>query len=98
MPPGVVKVGLVPVLEPLFKPVVLLFPLVPAVPAPVVLPTLLEPAVPVAAAPPPLPPAAPPAPCARAMEELIARTEAKAIVVSFMCFSFVRHDSTTSFP
>jgi hypothetical protein len=89
-------VGLVPVLEPLFIPVVLLFPLVPAVPAPVVLPTLLEPAVPVAAAPPP--PAAPPVPCARAMEELIARTEAKAIVVSFMCFSSVRHDSTTSFP
>jgi hypothetical protein len=99
-------VGLLPVLDPLFMPVVLLFPLVPGAPVPVELPTLpedpaiLEPAEPVAAAPPVPPPAppAPPAPCARAKEELIARTEAKAIVVSFMCFSFIRYESTTIFP
>jgi hypothetical protein len=98
IPPGVFKVGLVPVAEPLFTPVVLLFPLVPAVvPVPVELPAVLELAAPVAAAPPVPPPPAPPA-CARAMDELIARTEAKAIVVSFMCFSFVAYESTTIFP
>ena len=93
--------GLVPVAEPLFTPVVLLFPLVPAVvPVPVELPAVLEPAAPVAAAPPvpPVPPPPAPPACARAMDELIARTEAKAIVVSFMCFSFVAYESTTIFP
>jgi hypothetical protein len=76
-------VGYVPVLNPLLRPldnpVVAL--LIPVVPIPVELPTLLEPAAPVASAPP-----APPAPCARAIEEVTARTEAKAIVVSFMWF------------
>jgi hypothetical protein len=108
IPPGVRTVGLVPVLEPLFTPgvdpVVPLVPLlIPVVPVPVdpEPPTApgLEPAAPVAAAPPvPPPPAAPPAPCARAIEELMARTDAKAIVVSFMCFSFVANESTTIFP
>jgi hypothetical protein len=50
---------------------------------------LLIAVVPVAAAPPvpPLvPPPAPSAPCAKAIDELIARIEAKAIVVSLMSF------------
>jgi hypothetical protein len=76
-------VGYVPVLKSLLRPfddpVVAL--LIPVVPVPVELPTLLEPTAPVAAAPP-----VPPAPCPRAMEEVTARTEAKAIVVSFMWF------------
>ena len=69
----------------MFMPVVLPVPAVPAVLVPV------EPAaaVPGAAAPlvPPVapPPAPPPAPCARAMDEVTARTEAKVIVVSFIC-------------
>jgi hypothetical protein len=77
-------VGYVPVLRPLLRPydpVVAL--LIPVVPVPVELPTLLEPAAPAAVSP-PAPPA--PAPCAKATDELIARIEAKAIVVSFMSF------------
>jgi hypothetical protein len=81
-------VGYVPVLKlirPFDDPVVLLLPLlIPVVPVPVELPTPLEAAAP-AAVWPLVPPA--PAPCARAMDELIARTEAKAIVASFMCCS-----------
>ena len=78
--------GYVPVLEPLIRPfdgVVLLRLLIPLVPVLVELPTLLELAAPVAA------PLAPPPPvsCAKAMDEVTARTEAKAIVVSFMWFS-----------
>jgi hypothetical protein len=76
-------VGYVPVLKPLLRPiddpVVLLLPLL----IPVV-PVLVElPAAPAAVSP-LVPP--PPAPCASAMDELIARIEAKAIVVSFMSF------------
>ena len=87
IPPGVVTVGLVPAAVPLFVPVVL-------VPLPV-LPVLAEPALPAepaapAAAPPPAaPPPAPPPACASAMDELIARIEAKTAVVIFMEFSFV---------
>ena len=84
-------------------PVVLLVPL-PVAPVAVELPALLAPelpvllAAPVAAAPPaPPPPAAPPA-CARAIEELIAKTEAKTIVVSFMEFPFFGNESTTITP
>jgi hypothetical protein len=75
----------VPVVVPLFMPVVLPVPAVPAV-------LVDEPAaaVPGAAVPlvPPLapPPAPPPAPCARAMDEVTARIEAKTIVVNFICF------------
>ena len=77
--------GYVPVLEPLIRPfdgVVLLRLLIPLVPVLVELPTPLD-AAPVAA------PLAPPPPvsCAKAMDEVTARTEAKAIVVSFMWFS-----------
>jgi hypothetical protein len=87
IPPGVDTVGLVPVAEPLFIPVVLFPPFVPVVPAPVEPLTLPdEPAAPVAAAPPvPPPPAAPPA-CASAIDELIARIEARIAVVIFMLF------------
>jgi hypothetical protein len=85
-PPGVTKVGYVPGLKPPLRPfdnpVVLLLPLlIPVVPVLVELPALLDPTVPVAVSP-PVPP--PPAPCARAMDEVTARTEAKAIVVSLM--------------
>jgi|SRR5664280_549676 hypothetical protein len=61
----------------------------PVVPVPVELPTLLEPAASVAAAtlvPAPVPPPTAPPACARAMDEVTARTEARAIVVSFMWF------------
>jgi hypothetical protein len=88
IPPGVVTVGLVPAEAPLFVPIVLLVPLPvlpvlaePALPA--------EPAAPVAAPPPAAPPPAPPPACASAMDELIARIEAKTAVVIFMEFSFV---------
>jgi hypothetical protein len=101
MPPGVDTVGLVPVAEPLFIPVVLFPPFVPVVPAPVELALPEEPAAPVAAAPPvaaPPPPAPPPA-CANAMDELIARIEAKTAVVIFMGeFLFVGFVPTTIFP
>jgi hypothetical protein len=92
-PPGVVTVGLFPAAEPVFMPVVLLVPL-PVAPVAVEVPVLLAPelpallAAPGAAAPPVPPPAAPPA-CARAIEELIAKAEAKTIVVSFMGVSFL---------
>jgi len=86
-PPGVTKVGYVPVLKPVLRPFddpVVAFPVVPV---PGELPTLPEPAAPVAAAPlvpaPVPPPTAPPV-CARAMDEVAARAEARAIVVSFM--------------
>jgi hypothetical protein len=87
IPPGVTKVGYVPVLKPLLRPFdnpVVAFPLlIPMVPVPVELPALRE-----TAAPPVPPPSAPPAPCASAMDEVTARTEAKAeakaIVVSFI--------------
>jgi len=68
-----------------------------AVPFPLVVPLLIPvvPEVPTegAAAPPaPTAPAAAglpvPAPAAKAIEELAARTEAKTIVVNFMCFPF----------
>jgi hypothetical protein len=82
-------VGYVPVLKPLLRlddPIMaLLISVVPVDPAPPTAPVLV-----------PKPPAAvsplvpPPAPCAKAMEEVIARTEAKAIVVSFMCCSLHR--------
>ena len=78
IPPGVVKVGYVPVLKPMFGPFdepVVAFPLlIPVVPA----------TAPVVAAPPVPPLAVLAAPCARAMDDVTARTEAKAIVVSFM--------------
>jgi hypothetical protein len=100
MPPGVDRVGLVPVAEPLFMPVVLFPPFVPVVPVPVAL--LALPAAPVVAAAPPAPPAAaPPAPpaCASAIVELSARTEAKATVVIFMGMSFLFDvNQTTTFP
>jgi hypothetical protein len=71
-----------PLLRPIDGPVVA-FPLfIPEVPVPVELPTLLETAAPPAPTPP-----APPAPCASAMDEVTARTEAKAIVVSFIVVS-----------
>jgi hypothetical protein len=77
-------VGYVPllklVLRPFDDPVVAF----PVVPGPIELPTLLEPATPVAAAP--LVPAPAPPTCARAMDEVTARAEARAIVVSFMWF------------
>jgi hypothetical protein len=73
MPPGVVKVGLVPLVALLFMPVVVL---VLGVLDPVELPTLLEPAV-LGAATLPL---APPVPCARTIDEVSERTEVKAIV------------------
>jgi hypothetical protein len=77
-------VGYVPllklVLRPFDDPVVAF----PVVPVPIELPTLLEPAAPVAAAP--LVPAPAPPTCARAMDEVTARAEARAIVVSFMWF------------
>ena len=89
IPPGVVMVGLVPAAVPLFVPVVPLVPL-PVLPVPTEPALLAEPAAPVAAAPPvPPPPAAPPPACASAMDELIARIEAKTAVVIFMRFSFV---------
>jgi hypothetical protein len=79
-------VGYVPLLKPVLRPFddpVVTFPVVPV---PI---ELLEPAAPVAAAPlvpaPAPPPAAPPT-CARAMDEVTARAEARAIVVSFMWF------------
>jgi hypothetical protein len=81
-------VGYVPVAEPLIGPfdgsVVLLRLLIPLVPVLVELPTPLD-AAPVAAllAPPP------PASCAKAMDEVTARTEAKAIVRSLMSFPVV---------
>jgi hypothetical protein len=82
-------VGYVPVAEPLIGPfdgsVVLLRLLIPAVPVLVELPTLLEPAAPVAV--PLVPP--PPASCAKATDEVTARTEAKAIVRSLMSFPVV---------
>src|ERR1700684_2622814 len=65
---------------PLLMPVVPELPASPAPTAPAAAP--LWP-VPPAAAPP-----AAPAPAARALEELAARTEAKAIVTIFMCFPF----------
>jgi hypothetical protein len=79
-------VGYVPVLKPVLRP----FddPVV-AFPVPVELPTLLEPAAPVAAAPlvtAPVPPLMAPPACARAMDEVTARAEARANVVSFMWF------------
>ena len=64
-------------LKPLLRfddPVVTFPLLIPMVPVPVLVPT------PLAAVSPLVPP--PPAPCPKAMDELIARTEAKAIVVS----------------
>jgi hypothetical protein len=79
-------VGLVPVAVPLFTPVEVFAPVVPvelfALPE--------EPAAaPVAAAPPVLPPAAPPPPaCANAIDELIARIEARTAVVIFMGIPF----------
>jgi hypothetical protein len=81
-------VGYVPVLKPLLgpfdDPVVLVLPLlIPIVPVLVELPTLLALAPPAAVSP-LVPP--PPAPCARAMDEVAARAEAKAIVVSLMSF------------
>jgi hypothetical protein len=81
----------VPVAEPLFIPVVLLPPFVPVV-AVELLALPEEPAAPVAAAPPvpppaAAPPAAPPA-CASAIDELIARIEAKTAVVIFMGIPF----------
>lgn len=83
IPPGVTKVGYVPVLKPLLRlfddPAVAFPLLIPVVPVPVERPTLLEPT-----APPVPPPSAPPAPCASAMDEVTARTEAKAIIVSFI--------------
>jgi hypothetical protein len=88
IPPGVVTVGLVPAEAPLFVPIVLLVPL-PVLPA-LAEPALpAEPAAPVAAPPPAAPPPAPPPACASAMDELIARIEAKTAVVIFMEFSFV---------
>ena len=77
--------GYVPVLKPLLRlddPITAL--LISAVP--------VDPAPPTALVLVPKPPAAvsplvpPPAPCAKAMEEVIVRTEAKAIVVCFMSF------------
>ena len=76
--------GYVPTLKPLLNPLdepVVAFPLLNPVVS-VELPMLLEPAAPVAATPP-----VTPAPCARAMDELAARAEAKTIVVSFIRFS-----------
>jgi hypothetical protein len=79
-------VGYVPVLKPLLRlddPITaLLISAVPVDPAP---PTalVLVPKPPAAVSP--LVPA-PLAPCAKAMDEVTARTEAKAIVVSFMSF------------
>jgi hypothetical protein len=98
IPPGVVTVGLLPVAEPLFMPVVLLVPL-PVAPVAVEVPVLLVPELPalLAAAPPVPPPAAPPA-CARAIEELIAKAEAKMIVVSFMGLSSFCNETTTIIP
>ena len=66
--------------------------LIPVVPVLVELPTLLEVAAPAAVSP---PPPALSAPCAKAIEGVIARTEAKAIVVSFMCCSFHRKTVTS---
>ena len=88
--------GYVPVLKPLLRPfddpVVLVLPLlIPIVSVLVELPTLLALAPPTAVSP--LVP--PPAPCANAMEEVSARTEAKAIVVSFMCCSLHRETVTS---
>jgi hypothetical protein len=93
-PPGVTKVGYVPVLKPLLRPfddpVVLLLPLlIPVVPVLVELPKLLAIAPPAVVSP-VVPAPTAPAPCARAMDELIARTEAKASVASFMCGSLPR--------
>ena len=69
--------GLIGVLAPIFPPGVVALPVV-----------VLEPLVPVAPAPvPALPPAAEPA--ANAIEELKARTDANAIVASFMIVSLV---------
>jgi hypothetical protein len=85
-------VGYVPVLKPMFRPFddpVVAFPLlIVVVPA----------AAPVAAAPPVPPVAVLAAPCARAMDEATARTEAKAIVVSFMWFfpAVVAHRETVT--
>jgi hypothetical protein len=88
--------GLVPMVLPLPMPVVPeLLPSIELGPAPPAAP--LEPAAPLAPADPPAPapaappapPPAPPPPAAKAMLELTARTEAKTIVVSFMCFPFV---------
>jgi hypothetical protein len=73
-----------PLLGPFDDPVVLVLPLlIPIVSVLVELPTLLALAPPTAVSP--LVPA-PPAPCARAMDEVTARAEAKAIVVSLMSF------------
>ena len=78
--------GYVPVLKPLLRlddPIMaLLISVVPVDPAPPTAPVLVP--KPPAAVSPLVPP--PPAPCANAMEEVSARTEAKAIVVSFMSF------------
>jgi len=86
-------VGYVPVLKPLLRlddPITALLISVPVDPAP---PTALVLVPKPPAAVPPLVP--PPASCAKAMEEeLIARTEAKAIVVSFMCCSLHRETVT----
>jgi hypothetical protein len=77
-------------IRPFDDPVVLLLPLlIPVVPVPAELPMLLEAAGALAVSP-LVPPA--PAPCARAMDELIARIEAKAIVESFMCCSLLVAD------
>jgi hypothetical protein len=88
-------VGYVPVLKPLIGP----FddPVV-AVPVPVELPTLLEPATPVAAAPlvPPAPAPAPPVSCAKALDEVTARTEVRAIVVNFMWVAVVKAAPTVT--
>jgi hypothetical protein len=67
--------------------------LIPVLPVLVELPTLLEAAAPAAVSPPALS-----APCAKAIEGVIARTEAKAIVVSFMCCSFHRETSKATAP
>ena len=73
--------------------------LVPLDPEPIELPEPIEPELPIPAElppaappadPPPAPPAPPP-PAANAIEEPSARTEANAIVVSFMLFSLVGH-------
>jgi hypothetical protein len=88
-------VGYVPLLKPVLRPFddpVVAFPVVPV---PIELPTLLEPATTVAAAP--LVPAPTPPTCARAMDEVTARAEARAIVVSFMWFfSAARHRKRTA--